>query len=460
MAFDRKEPDIVAMDNRKLEAVRMRVQQIRTESPWMEDYEIEAIVCTEFNLDSFNVSEFRAVVDKNRAPMGHGAVYSAIKEDAIGKFGAYESVNKGAAQRKDLATRALYTLTENADNTQNAAVLKKAAATISNNIKSESGRVGFTLLLFVIMEIVISVVIVMFTVSVMGWSIDEVYDFITKPQSMAMLHGGMLLLGLAFPFLAYLYIHKLPINEMVPLHSLRKGELGPLVWMGLAMMMLDGCFVNYIAHPGAVRGANYSMDVISFGTSAMDILLTFFCLGVIPAIIESFVFNGVILQVLRRRGGDAFALIVSSLLFAILTTNFVEMPGAFLSAMWLGYMVIYSGSLIPAVVVRLIDRLLFFAITQLGFILPDIEIVMYIDCLVTVVILVAGLLSMVTLLRRFPEYFVLKRSDPVVNLGKKVGMAMSRWSVLLLIVYSLAFSALQLLDINAIIERVSASIYG
>ena len=448
------------MDNRKLDAVRIRVQQIRAESPWMEDYEIEAIVCTEFDLSSFNVSEVRAVTDSANALQTSNAGYDSIREDAIGKFGAYEPVSKGAAQRKDMATRALYTLTEKGNDQQSRAVLQKAAATIGKNIKRESNRVGFSLLLFIVIEVIISVIIVMFTVSIMGWSIDEVYAFVVKPSNMAMLHAGMLLLGLAFPFLAYLFIHKLPINEMVPLHSLRKGELMPLVWTGLGMMMVDGCISNYISHPDGLRGANYNFDVVSFGSTPIDVLLTFVCLGIIPALIETFVFNGVILQVFRRRGGDGFALVFSSLLFAIMTPNFAEMPGAFLTSLWLGYMVIYSGSLVPAVIVRLAERILFFVVTQMGFLVSDIDFIMYADCFISIIIILIGMVSMATLLKRFPEYFVIKRSDPVLTMGQKLRFGLTRWSIIALMLYSIVFSVIQLFDINEIIERTTTMLYG
>lgn len=448
------------MDNRKLDAVRIRVQQIRAESPWMEDYEIEAIICTEFDLHNFNVSEVRAITDSKKSSDFAHSGYETIKEDAIGKFSAYEPVSKGKAQRRDIATRALYTLTENADNQQNKAVLQKARLTIGKHIKQEASHVGFSLLLFVAIEAIISTIIVLFTVQTMGWSIDEVYDFTINPRNMAMLHAGMLLLGLAFPFIAYLFVHKLPINEMVPLHSLRKGELMPLVWSGLAIFMMDGCVVNYLTHPGGLRGANYNFDVVSFGSSPLDIMLTFAGLGIIPALIETFVFNGVILQVFRRRGGDGFALIISSLLFAILTTNFSEMPGAFVTNMWLGYMVIYSGSLIPAVVVRLAERLLFFGITQLGFTLSDLNLVMYIDSFISILIIIVGLVSLAKLLRRFPEYFVIKRADPVLTMGQKLKFALSRVTVLLLILYSVVFSVIQTFDLSTIINEVSNRLYG
>lgn len=445
------------VNNREAE-IRSRVQQLREESPWFEDYEIEAIICTEFDLEKYNVSEIHALTDTKIKPGGQ-TEYDVIQTDEIGKFGAYSPVNKGASQRKDFGTRALYSLLEK-NSAQNAGILDRARQTISVNVKRESRRIGFTLLLYFVIMGVISVALVGFTVLIMGWSIDEVNTFISNPRNTALLHAGILLLGLGFPFVAYIFIHKLPVGEMVPLHKLRSGELMPMVWMGLALMMVDGCFVNYVSYPGALRGANYSFDVMSFGSSFSDIALTLVCLAIIPALIETFVFDGVILQVFRRRGGDAFALMTSALLYAIMTTNFIEMPGAFITAMWLGYMVVFSGSLVPAVVTRLIERLLFFIVTQLGFSTSLGSGIHYLDCGISIFIILIGLLNVAVMLRRFPEFFVLKRSDPCLTVSQKVEMSVSRWSVVVLMVISLVFSAVQLVDLPEIINMVTERIYG
>ncbi|MBQ4312586.1 MAG: CPBP family intramembrane metalloprotease, partial [Clostridia bacterium] len=385
--------------------------------------------------------------------------YSVINMDEIGKFSAYAPKNEGATQRKDFGTRALYDLTDSVSQEQDSAVLKKAAETISRNIRRESGRIGFTLLIFIAVQMVIIATLVTFTAIFMGWSIDEVYDFVTQPRSMAMLQGGILLVGMAFPFLGYIFVHRLPIAEMVPLHRLRRGELLPMTSMGLAMMMVVGCLTNYMNHGFGLRGANYSLDVVSFGTSLSDMLLTFAGLGVVPALVESFVFHGVILQVLRRRGGDSFALILSSLFFALMTTNFVEMPGAFLSALWIGYMVIFSGSLVPAIVIKLVERTLFFVITQLGFIISNTGTVHFIDALVTMAIIAFGIAQSAVALRRFPEFFVLKKSDPCLTLGEKLSISLKRPMVIIVILYSVFFSLMQIFsldDIIAFADRLTA----
>lgn len=461
------------------EIIRSRIEQMRADSPWMEEYEIEAILCTELNIDPSSTPDLYVILEAclrgtraDSSASGDSVAaskqYSAIPEDVTGKFGAYEAVNKGASQRKDLATRALYTLTENAAGSErSSAVLEKARISISRNIKREMTLLGFTLTLFMVLSVVTSFVVValymVFSYSsnnIGQFRLSDVDAFITNPRNMAMFQAGVLLLCLGLPFIVYVMAHKLPAHEMIPLHRLRKGEFMPMFWMGLGILTLDGCLVNYMnrllnldsangTNLTSVRGAFYSFDAISLGSSAFDILLTVACLGVVPALIETFVFNGVILQLLRRRGGDSFALLISSLLFALTTTNFVEMLGAFISCMLLGYMVIYSGSLVPAAAARLAERILFVIITQIGFTnTNNVNAIHYIDCLLTIIILFAAVFSARTMFQRFPEMFVLKKSDPCLTINEKVKMSLSRLPVILLIVLSLLYSIIQLIPLE------------
>jgi|GEM_PF-1689688 len=472
--------------------IHSRVEQLRTDSPWLEEYQLEAILCTELDIDPAATPDQYVLLEaalrntrNEKAPsttMVAGRQYTTITEDTSGKFGAYEAVNKGASQRRDIATRALYTLSENAaSGERSSAVLEKARISISRNIKQEMSRVGFTLSLFMILSVVLSFLIVaaftLFTYSsstIGQFRLSEVDSFISHPQTMALMHAGITLLCLAVPFVVYVLAHKLPVHEMIPLHKLRQGEFFPMFFVGLGVLVLDGCLVNYLnlllgvgssgySNLTSVRGAFYSFDAISMGTSAFEVLSTIVCLGIIPALIETFVFNGVILQVLRRRGGDSFALLMSSLLFALSTTNFVEMIGSFISCMLLGYMVIYSGSLIPAVSARLAERLLFVVITQFGFLMSNstsINFIHYIDCLLTILILLAAVFFARIMFQRFPEMFVLKKSDPCLTLGQKVRISLTRIPVIVLMVICLLFSLIQLIPLENLPAYASNMING
>ncbi len=76
-----------------------------------------------------------------------------------------------------------------------------------------------------------------------------------------------------------------------------------------------------------------------------------------PAVIEELLMRGAILQPLRRYG-DAFAIIVSSLLFALLHGNALQGIFAFFAGLGMGYAVVLSGSLWPGIIIHFVNNAL------------------------------------------------------------------------------------------------------
>lgn len=78
---------------------------------------------------------------------------------------------------------------------------------------------------------------------------------------------------------------------------------------------------------------------------------------ILPAVLEEMLFRGAIMQSLRRFG-DGFALMVSSLLFALVHGNLVQAPMAFLSGLALGYFALRTGSLRTGMIAHFVNNAL------------------------------------------------------------------------------------------------------
>lgn len=76
---------------------------------------------------------------------------------------------------------------------------------------------------------------------------------------------------------------------------------------------------------------------------------------VAPAVLEELLFRGVILQSLRRFG-DGFALVASSVLFALLHQNLVQGPNALLMGLVIGYFVLRTGSVMTGMLMHLVNN--------------------------------------------------------------------------------------------------------
>lgn len=86
------------------------------------------------------------------------------------------------------------------------------------------------------------------------------------------------------------------------------------------------------------------------------ILFTLEC-AVVPAVVEEFAIRGVIMQPLRRYG-DRFALVMSSVIFALMHGNMMQIPFALMAGFALGYFAMATGSIWTSVVIHFANNFL------------------------------------------------------------------------------------------------------
>ncbi len=80
-------------------------------------------------------------------------------------------------------------------------------------------------------------------------------------------------------------------------------------------------------------------------------------LSVGPAISEELAFRGVILQGLRSRLGAVSAIVVTSVLFGAIHLDILQGLGAIVTGVYLGYLTVRSGSILPAMVAHGVNNL-------------------------------------------------------------------------------------------------------
>lgn len=78
--------------------------------------------------------------------------------------------------------------------------------------------------------------------------------------------------------------------------------------------------------------------------------------AVIPALCEEVATRGVVMQPLRKYG-DRFAIIASSIVFALLHGNLIQAPFALIAGMAMGYLACFTGSIWPCIAVHMLNNL-------------------------------------------------------------------------------------------------------
>ena len=170
---------------------------------------------------------------------------------------------------------------------------------------------------------------------------------------------SMFALALLIPTVVILRILGIPLQVAFPMRRTPASVTVPGVFCTLGMSVL-GVFTAVILTMliSMTTGATPSMPDFSppaYGT--VETVIFLISISVLPAIFEELLFRGVIMQSLRRFG-DPFALVCSSILFAMLHRNFIQGPNALLAGLVLGYFTLRAGSLIPAMVAHFVNNFL------------------------------------------------------------------------------------------------------
>jgi len=187
----------------------------------------------------------------------------------------------------------------------------------------------------------------------------ESFIFGLSPAGLGVINMSVFAVTLLVPTILILRFFRIPLRVAFPMRRTPAGVMVPGVFCTLGMSVV-GVFIAaiLIALISATTGATPIMPDFSppdYGVAATIIFLI--SLSVFPAIFEELLFRGAIMQSLRRFG-DPFALVVSSILFAMLHRNFYQGPNAMLTGLVLGYFTLRAGSLIPAMVAHFVNNFL------------------------------------------------------------------------------------------------------
>lgn len=161
--------------------------------------------------------------------------------------------------------------------------------------------------------------------------------------------------GLPFLFVFFL-LHTRRQAPVIPLGTPQnKLRALLLVLIGLLVCMAG----NY-----ATSGLILFFDLFRIELTAPDVMppadafgcvILFVQSAVVPAVVEEFAIRGVVMQPLRKYG-DWFAILMSSIVFALMHGNLVQAPFAFIAGLGLGYAVIASGSLWTGILIHLLNN--------------------------------------------------------------------------------------------------------
>lgn len=257
---------------------------------------------------------------------------------------------------------------------------------------------------------------------VMGFNIfiNGVYSMNISTTAKYVIELVSYILSYTVPFILYAVIISIPKKVAFPTKAPKPSIALSAVFIGLGVSVIGSWLSQGIYAFMSMFGVYPISPDFSSPSEPVAAVINIVMLTVAAPIFEEFVFRGAIMQSLRRFG-DVFALVVSSILFALFHGNLVQAPNAFVMGLAIGFFVIKTGSVWTGVLMHFANNLCSTVFSELSLSAPVAVQTMAYNILQVVycILLVMGIAILTFKTDNFFSINFNQKNAPVISEGKK-----------------------------------------
>lgn len=151
--------------------------------------------------------------------------------------------------------------------------------------------------------------------------------------------------------LFYCWFSKTDLTEVVSVKWVKLELAFPLILIALTVSFTADYLTEIIQSSFSLFGIKNNVTLSTESTTAIENVLNIVAVSVTPALVEEFLFRGILLGKLKYFG-NSFALIMSSILFALMHGNIIQIPFAFIVGLSLAFITIKTNSILPGIIVH------------------------------------------------------------------------------------------------------------
>ena len=232
-------------------------------------------------------------------------------------------------------------------------------------IKRLSNVSSLPLIFFDIIAFVLVLIIQIVMVVTFGEARTE--EIFKNPDFNYLVNGFFSLMFFSLPFVLVAKSLKTPLNKIVAFGKCKFSKALSATMLGFGVIAVSQYASAYfIVILESLMGEKVVNPMPEYGTGGASFIINLVCVGLIPAIMEEFAFRGVILGVTRKYTSDGFAIIVNAVLFSMLHGNLNQIPFTLALGFFLAYITVYTGTVVPAMVVHGVNNGLSVVISTLS----------------------------------------------------------------------------------------------
>lgn len=271
-------------------------------------------------------------------------------------------------------------------------------------LRKASNGLGFFVFTYFILMMVCSLIIG----SVVGLA------SIATEQNLTSLESIIQILCILIPPLIagffYRILSRRRISDTIPKSFVPLKKLVPMLLLGMAAAMIANQLAQMFDNNISLFSLHNNAPDIENSQTGIEMLLSFICTAICPALAEEFAFRGIFMGVMRKYG-DAFAVFSSALVFGAMHGNTTQIVFAFVLGLIFGYLDCKANSIIPSVLLHFGNN--FYAVLTdfLRTAIPDEQQAMLIIMVIISLFYILGILSFIYLARTDKSFFRMSNAD-------------------------------------------------
>lgn len=293
------------------------------------------------------------------------------------------------------------------------------------SLKNDANKVGGILLIFfavmTIMSVIVTYIPIFYGLIKNGfdfYSLD--LSFIEDTTFLMILSSVVSLVAFFTVSIIYSIIAKQNLGYIYPVKRVGFKITALMCGFGLAVGFVANYVSNMLIAVFDFIGIDAYTDISYECDTALDVILFYVSVAVLPALVEEFAFRGVILGSLRKHS-DSLAILVSGVMFGLMHGNFTQIPFALVVGLVLGYIAVKTNSLIPGIIIHFINNALSVTLTLISENDNFSDAVLYAaNGIITFLVAAVGIICFIILSTNYRSFFKLSSADDNISFKEKV----------------------------------------
>lgn len=284
------------------------------------------------------------------------------------------------------------------------------------DVKRLGRAVGTAFLVFYVVMWVLNLIAILIA-RIFEPSFNNAVNLLSDPALMQVQQIVFSLSVFTLPFIFIFKLFKFRISDLISFKPPKGKRNFYLFLVGISFCSFANIASSLAEQIFDRAGINYEVDFGDNPEGFFGFMLSFIATAIVPALAEEFACRGIMMGALKKQG-EAFAIIVSSVLFGLMHSNFEQIPFAFLVGLVLAYITVKADTIWIAVAVHCfnnsISLIYTYFLSGLSGIAQNISYTIFL-----IACLVAGLFA-ITKLGKETDIFCLAKETAVTGLSKRL----------------------------------------